>query len=151
MSAQAQRDTKPELALRRAMFALGLRYRLQRRPEPALRYRLDIVFSGPRIAVDVRGCFWHKCQLHGTAPRANAERWADKLTRNVERDARIVSELQARGWIVIVVWEHDDVEMKAAEIHSEVLARTLTGADQPMRSRRVSSPALSPVAGRISA
>lgn len=123
MQTQPQRDTKPELALRSELHARGLRYRLQHRPENDLRWRLDVVFIGARVAVDVRGCFWHACPHHGTAPTVNAARWADKLARNVERDARVVEALQTRGWEVIVVWEHDDPLERATFIEQRVRAR----------------------------
>lgn len=123
MKAQRQRDTAPELALRRRLRDRGLGYRLQMRPDPALRSRLDIVFPGAKVAVDVRGCFWHSCPEHGTAPRANADRWAVKLARNVERDQATVDALTASGWHVVVVWEHDDPNAKAEEIALLVRAR----------------------------
>ena len=97
MQKQKQRDTKPELSMRRELSSLGLRYRLQTRPEADLRCRLDIVFKGPKVAVDIRGCFWHGCELHGTKPKLNAERWADKLRRNRERDEQTVRALQGAG------------------------------------------------------
>ena len=124
MQAQRQRDTKPEVRLRRELHRLGLRYRLQLRPDPNLRSRMDIVFPGAMLAIDVRGCFWHGCPKHGTSPRANAERWAAKLERTVERDKETVDSLTKLGWDVIVVWEHDDHEEMAARIAQRVRART---------------------------
>lgn len=123
MRAQPQRDTRPELALRKELHARGLRYRLQHRPDKDLRWRLDVVFVAAKVAIDVRGCFWHACPHHGTAPTANAAWWAEKLARNVERDAQIVEALKARGWEVIVVWEHDDPLERAAFIHQQVRTR----------------------------
>lgn len=123
MRAQRQRDTKPELQMRRELTALGLRYQLQTRPEADLRSRLDIVFKGAKVAVDIRGCFWHSCPLHGTSPKANAERWAAKLERNRERDEQSVQALTERGWLVCVVWEHDDPILKAKEVAAFVEQR----------------------------
>ncbi|WP_374199149.1 DNA mismatch endonuclease Vsr [Actinotalea ferrariae] len=123
MKTQRSRDTKPEVALRRELRRLGLGYRLQVRPLPNLRARLDIVFIGAKVAVDVRGCFWHSCREHGTRPRANAERWADKLARNVERDRTTEGALTSAGWMVIVIWEHDDPVVSAARIALEVRSR----------------------------
>ncbi|MBF9328598.1 DNA mismatch endonuclease Vsr [Mycobacteroides chelonae] len=116
MSRQAQRDTKPELLLRRHLYALGLRYRLQYRPIRDLRRRLDIVFTSARVAVDVRGCFWHACPLHGTRSGMNADRWSTKLERTAERDANTADLLVAHGWTVVVVWEHDDLAKAARRI-----------------------------------
>lgn len=129
MSSQKQRDTAPELKLRRALRELGVGgYRLQSRPLQDLRARLDIVFPGAKVAVDVRGCFWHSCSTHGSAPRANAERWAEKLARNVDRDRANEVALTEAGWHVIVVWEHDD----AVELAGYIA--------QAVRERRVARP-----------
>lgn len=124
MRAVKQRNTTPELRLRRALSDRRLRYRLQTRPENELRWRSDIVFKGAKVVVDVRGCFWHSCPEHRTSPKANAERWATKLNGNRERDARMESQLAERGWLVIVVWEHEDPEVAAAQIEAIVTNRT---------------------------
>src|SRR3954470_20696920 len=81
MSQVGRRDTAPELALRRELHARGLRYRVDRAPVPGVRSRADIVFAPARVAVYVGGCFWHGCPTHGTAPRANARFWSEKLKR----------------------------------------------------------------------
>lgn len=123
MRAVKQQSTTPELRLRRALSDLGLRYRLQIRPETDLRWRADIVFKGAKVIVDVRGCFWHVCPLHQTHPKANADRWAAKLRANQERDLRMESELSARGWRVITVWEHEDASVAASRIAALVNLR----------------------------
>lgn len=123
MQAQRQRDTSPEIALRRALTALGLRYRLHVRPVSSLRARLDIVFPGAKVAVDIRGCFWHSCPTHRTSPRANADRWEDKLARNVARDARTAATLEEAGWEVVVVWEHEDATTAASRVFDRVQQR----------------------------
>ncbi|MGN6130817.1 MAG: DNA mismatch endonuclease Vsr [Nocardioidaceae bacterium] len=99
-------DTTPELSLRRALHALGLRYRLRRRIG---RFRPDIVFPGSRTVVFVDGCFWHGCPVHGAKEfrGPNAVKWRDKLGANKERDARATEELRAEGWQVVRVWECD--------------------------------------------
>jgi DNA mismatch endonuclease (patch repair protein) len=75
------RDTGPELAVRRLLWAAGYRYRLQRRDLPG---RPDLVLAGRRAAVFVHGCFWHghDCARGARAPKANAEYWSDKIARN---------------------------------------------------------------------
>src|SRR3954466_15606411 len=78
MSRLGRRDTAPELALRRELHARGLRYRVDRAPVLGVRSRADIVFGPAKVAVYVDGCFWHSCPVHGTAPRANAQLWAEK-------------------------------------------------------------------------
>jgi DNA mismatch endonuclease (patch repair protein) len=108
MSRQRRRETSPELAIRRLLFAAGYRYRLHY-PVPARpRSTIDIAFTRYRVAVFVDGCFWHRCPEHGTFPRANAWWWLDKLERNVERDRGTDASLTAEGWQVIRVWEHED-------------------------------------------
>lgn len=122
-----QQGTTPETRLRRALTDRGLRYRLQLRPEPDLRWRSDIVFPGPKVIVDVRGCFWHACPLHSTKPKENAERWREKLEGNRIRDLRMEAELTSRGWLVITVWEHEDASLAADRIRLEVDNRRASG------------------------
>jgi DNA mismatch endonuclease, patch repair protein len=107
MRRQARRDTTPEVALRKELHRRGLRYRLHQRLLQESRTTVDIVFRRARVAVDVRGCFWHACPLHATQPKANAGWWADKLRQNRERDARTEEGLRAVGWRLVVVWEHE--------------------------------------------
>lgn len=101
------KDTPAELAIRRLLHARGLRYRVDVRPEKSLRRKADIVFGPARVAVFVDGCFWHDCPLHGSAPKANAAWWREKLRTNVERDRATSFRLTALGWTVIRVWEHE--------------------------------------------
>src|SRR5438128_1103917 len=108
MKRQARRDTKPEIALRKALFAGGLRYRVDYKPLPGMRQRADVVFTRAKVAVFVHGCFWHACPVHGTQPKANAAWWADKLAANVTRDAQTHQRLEDAGWDVVTLWEHDD-------------------------------------------
>lgn len=106
MSRVRGRDTKPEMRVRRALHAAGLRYRLQARELPG---RPDIVFRRVKVAVFVHGCFWHRhpgCD-HARMPKSRTEFWEGKLGGNVERDARNVAELEAAGWTVLTVWECD--------------------------------------------
>ncbi|MDW3214979.1 MAG: very short patch repair endonuclease [Ilumatobacteraceae bacterium] len=116
MSRQAQKDTGPELAIRRRLHAAGLRYRVDHPPIRGVRRRADIVFTKKKVAVFVDGCFWHSCPIHATQPKANAEWWADKLARNKVRDEETDRILEAAGWKVIRVWEHDDPADAAAQI-----------------------------------
>ncbi|ABP53047.1 very short patch repair endonuclease [Salinispora tropica] len=99
------RDTAPEVALRRAVHALGLRYRLGR--TLFNRCRPDLAFPGPRVAVFVDGCFWHGCPQHGPSRfrGPNADRWAAKIETNRQRDQRVDKELVEAGWRVVRVWE----------------------------------------------
>lgn len=98
------RDTGPELSLRREVWALGLRYRLQYRIG---RTRPDMVFVGAKLAVFVDGCFWHGCPQHSTIPKNNRDFWVQKLRRNTERDVENTQWLEAQGWRVLRIWEHE--------------------------------------------
>lgn len=98
------RNTRPELAVRRAAHGLGLRFRLHRRDLPG---SPDLLFPGRRTAVFVHGCYWHRhngCKYTYT-PKSNVEFWVNKLQTNVARDIRTKQELEARGWNVVVIWE----------------------------------------------
>jgi DNA mismatch endonuclease (patch repair protein) len=116
MVAQRRRDTRPELELRRLLYAAGRRYRINY-PLPGLKRRTaDIAFPRERVAVFVMGCFWHQCPKHGTLPRANGTWWREKLDRNVARDKDTFEQLQRRGWTTVVVWEHEDAEVACGRV-----------------------------------
>ena len=103
MSRIRSRDTKPELLLRRALWAEGLRYRL--------RYDIsgkpDLVFVKPRVAVFLDGCFWHGCPLHYSGPGSRQDFWKTKLKKNVLRDMAVEDILTSENWRVIRIWQHD--------------------------------------------
>lgn len=120
MQANTGRDTKPELALRQAVHALGLRYYVNRRPIRQVRRTADLVFPRARIAVFVDGCFWHGCPVHHTVAKTNAAYWAEKVAANRRRDADTDARLREAGWTVIRVWEHEPVERAAAEVVAAV-------------------------------
>jgi len=111
-----QRDTPAEMALRRALFRRGLRYRVDSSPIPTLRRRADVVFPKARLAVFVDGCFWHGCPQHATQPLANGDWWRTKLMRNQERDRDTVDQLVKAGWSVVRVWEHESPESAAGRV-----------------------------------
>lgn len=98
------KNTKPELQLRRALHAVGYRYRLH---DPALPGRPDLVFAGRRKVIFVNGCFWHghDCSVGSRLPKSNTEFWADKRRRNQKRDSVQRSKLNEMGWIYLDVWE----------------------------------------------
>ena len=120
MRRQARRDTKPEMLLRRALFARGLRYRVDRAPLSGLRRRADIVFAAAKVAVYVDGCFWHCCPQHATMPKNNQQWWIDKLDANVRRDRDTDRQLIDAGWRVVRVWEHEDMQAAADRVMKAV-------------------------------
>ncbi|WP_308295436.1 very short patch repair endonuclease [Streptomyces sp. MUM 178J] len=123
MRSNRSRDTKPELALRRAVHAKGMRYRVAVRPLPGVRRTADLVFTRLKIAVFLDGCFWHGCPVHHTKPAANASYWSEKVRRNRERDAEIDRLLEKEGWLSIRVWEHEDAKAAAELIGAAVETR----------------------------
>jgi len=116
----ATKDSKPEMQLRRALHALGLRYRLHRKDLPG---KPDIVFPSARVAVFVDGCFWHRCPEHYVAPKNNAEFWEQKIQKNVDRDRRQDAELAELGWDSVRVWEHEDPVVRASDLCEQIKRR----------------------------
>jgi DNA mismatch endonuclease, patch repair protein len=98
------KDTKPEMRLRKALHAAGLRYRLHDRRLPG---RPDLVLPGRRLVIFVHGCFWHRHEgcSRTTTPKANNAYWMGKFAENIERDQRKTHQLRQAGWNVRVVWE----------------------------------------------
>ncbi|NZA27211.1 very short patch repair endonuclease [Luteimonas sp. SJ-92] len=115
MARVAQRDNACERALRSALHKRGFRYRLHR-PVEGTRRTIDIAFVSKRLAVFVDGCFWHGCPVHGSAPKNNAAWWRRKIDANVARDHDTAIRLEASGWRVVRVWEHESVEVAADRI-----------------------------------
>lgn len=99
-------NTQPEIRLRKALWSLGLRYRVRSR----LPGRPDLVVRSLNTVLFIDGCFWHRCPKHATTPNANSEFWRRKLRTNVARDKRVEKELQAMGLRVIRIWEHEVVK-----------------------------------------
>lgn len=113
MKRMPRKDSVPEIRLRRALHALGLRFRVNLKGLPGTP---DIVFTRAKIAVFVDGCFWHRCPDHGVLPKANRDWWREKLDRNVSRDRLKDEELSSLGWTVVHVWEHEEEAESAGRI-----------------------------------
>jgi DNA mismatch endonuclease (patch repair protein) len=135
MQANRSRDTKPELVLRRALHSMGLRYRVCARPIPDVRQTADVVFRSARVAVEIRGCFWHGCPDHYRAPSSNASYWSEKVKRNQRRDEETAQRLRDAGWILEVVWEHEDPTQASRRIAALVRERRQSSASKPTRGR----------------
>ncbi|PLC06036.1 very short patch repair endonuclease [Variovorax sp. RO1] len=104
MAAIRPRDTKPEMVVRRLVYAMGYRYRLHRRDLPGTP---DLVFQGRRKVIFVHGCFWHRhaaCKL-ARLPKSRLEFWVPKLEKNRLRDEAALVELARLGWSSLVIWE----------------------------------------------
>lgn len=115
MQLTPRRDTTTELAIRSAVYAHGLRYKVHW-PLPGLRRRADLAFPSKRIAVFVDGCFWHGCARHMTWPKNNAAWWRDKIEANRARDRDTNARLRRAGWTVVRVWEHEPAHLAARRI-----------------------------------
>jgi DNA mismatch endonuclease (patch repair protein) len=131
MSRIRAKDTKPELALRRALSNAGVRgYRLN--PKNIIG-RPDICFVGKKVAVFVHGCYWHRCpycQL--SLPKSHSVFWSEKFKKNVDRDKNKEYILKHQGWKVLVFWEckiKTDAEKIAAKIN-KVISKRIYGKDQ---------------------
>ncbi len=105
MQGNKRRDTKPEVAVRRMLREMGYTgYRVDWGKAPG---RPDVAFVGRKLAIFVMGCFWHRCpECQMAVPKKNVEYWEAKFARNVERDKRNLEALEAMGWKVLVLWEH---------------------------------------------
>lgn len=135
MSRVRAKNTRPEMVVRRALWAAGLRYRLH---DPRLAGHPDIVLPSRRIVVFVHGCFWHGhegCPRH-RIPKSRVDWWMEKINRNKTRDVNVRATLASAGWIVMVIWEcESEVGSKLADLVSRIKA-----APVPPKSRRRRSP-----------
>ena len=104
MSSIKDRNTKPELAIRKVMWNNGIKgYRLHWKKVPG---KPDIAFPSKKVAIFVNGCYWHKCpNCNPSTPKSNVEFWNNKFQKNVERDKRKVQQLKQLDWKVLILWE----------------------------------------------
>ncbi len=104
MAAIRGKDTKPEMIVRRGLWRMGFRYRLNHKRLPG---HPDLVLTKYRTCIFVNGCFWHGhegCKLY-SVPKTNTEFWINKVRRNQERDVDVKRRLNAMGWNCITIWE----------------------------------------------
>ena len=140
------RDTAPEMQVRRLLWRLGARYRLQRKDLPG---RPDIVLAGRKLAIFVHGCFWHghDCARGSRVPKANRDYWLGKVARNRARDAETRAKLETMGWQVLVVWEcelKDEAGLEGALVEALTLRTPPPPAPSPRPIPSSASPAASP-------
>lgn len=118
------KNTRPEVAVRKRLHALGFRFRLHRAGLPG---RPDIILPRHDLVIMVHGCFWHQhrgckeCRI----PASNSDFWTAKLTRNKERDASNARSLRQLGWRVATIWE---CETKVPATLDKALKRALGAA-----------------------
>ena len=120
MSGIKGKNSKPEVLVRRLLFAAGLRFRLHRRDLPGTP---DIVMPGRRVAIFVHGCFWHAhrgCRYF-KVPSTRPEFWSAKLQGNAERDQKAIASLMSSGWRVLCVWECATREMQNQQLGELIL------------------------------
>lgn len=123
MSLIRSKDTKPELLVRKALWAAGFRYRLHGRGLPG---KPDLVFPALRTVVFIHGCYWHahSCQ-RGRIPAQNAGFWKEKFLANQTRDKRNYQRLRRAGWSVLTVWECSLATARSREATMAKLLNTL--------------------------
>jgi DNA mismatch endonuclease (patch repair protein) len=120
MSRIRGKDTVPELFVRRLVHGLGYRFRLHRKGLPG---SPDLTFAGRKKIIFVHGCYWHghHCKW-GRLPKSNVDFWHDKIVKNRARDSRNLTDLEATGWSVLVIWQ---CETKDAAALQKMLKRFL--------------------------
>ncbi|WP_085598392.1 MULTISPECIES: very short patch repair endonuclease [unclassified Pseudomonas] len=121
------KDTRPELVVRRFLHAHGYRFRLHRRDLPG---KPDIILPRLKVCIFVHGCFWHRhagCR-YAVLPKTRVDFWIEKLESNVDRDRKVLQELDRAGWRVFTVWE---CELKTPEVALPALLKCLRELDSP--------------------
>lgn len=114
MSQIKGKNTKPELLIRKWLWANGYRYRLHYKNLPG---KPDLVFPGRKKVIFVHGCFWHRhdCRYFKW-PKSNSEFWRQKIEGNVERDQKNSAALVASGWVYLIIWECTLKDTKKADL-----------------------------------
>ena len=120
MRSMPEHSTGPEMAVRRLLYAKGLRYRVQYPVPGAPRRTIDIAFPGKKVAVFIDGCFWHGCTEHRNIPAHNRDWWKDKIEQNRSRDRDTDEKLHDAGWYVLRYWEHDPAERIVSEVRNVI-------------------------------
>lgn len=105
MSHIKSKDTSIELLVRRKLFSMGYRYRVNYKALPG---KPDIVFTKKKVAIFIHGCYWHghDCgSRYAHSSQSNKMYWGTKIERTKQRDEKHIQTLEADGWTVIVLWE----------------------------------------------
>lgn len=123
MRANRSTNTGPERRLRSGLHRSGLRFRALVRVPVERGVRVDIAFPRARLAVFVDGCYWHGCPSHFRMPATNPEYWAQKVSRNRERDQQDDTLLRECGWLVLRIWEHQALDDAVARVVAALASR----------------------------
>lgn len=124
MSRIRGKNTKPEVLVRKYLFAEGFRYRINDKRYPG---KPDIVLPKYKTVVFVHGCFWHHhdgCNI-AHIPDDNRDFWVDKFQKNIERDSRNQKILRDTGWHVIIVWECEISNKKKRDVRFPALKKAI--------------------------
>jgi len=116
MSSIRSKNTKPELQVRKGVWALGKRYRIHNR---TVFGTPDITNKSKKVAVFIDGCFWHGCPRCYSEPKTNTEFWRSKISRNRDRRKKVRTELKKGDWKVMQFWEHQ-VKRDSEKISSKI-------------------------------
>lgn len=136
MSRIRERDTVPEMTVRRLVHRMGFRYRLHVRKLPG---RPDIVLTRLKKIIDVRGCFWHQHKgcIDSHIPKSRVTYWRPKLIKNKRRDAKNERQLEAQGWDVLIVWECETAQLEQLQLMlTAFLRRSKPSRDKSLRKPR---------------
>ena len=139
MSKIRSKNTKPELTLRKALFARGFRYRMNYKKLPG---KPDIVFTKYKVAIFIHGCFWHGhereiCKYAIGTPKTNIEYWTKKIASNKRRDNENTLKISSMGWNILTIWECEIMQKNNIDILIERISDFLHK-HSPATSRRVS-------------
>lgn len=126
MSGIRDKNTRPEMLVRKAMFAMGLRFRLHRKNLPG---NPDIVLTKKKVIIFVHGCFWHQhsgCRFT-KKPGSNTDFWEKKLNENMIRDKKVIGELKLLGWRVLTIWECVTRDQAILKVLGRLIAEWIGG------------------------
>lgn len=117
MSNLKEEGTKIELVVRKWLYSLGYRYRLNDKRLPGTP---DIIIPKYKTAIFINGCFWHahKNCKYFTMPKTRVDFWRKKLSQNTDRDEKKIEEIQKLGWKAIVIWECEIKDNKSDRLIS---------------------------------
>ena len=140
MSAIKSKNTKPEIAVRKMLHALGYRFRLHRKDLPG---SPDIVLPKYKTVIFVHGCFWHRHEncKYASTPKTRKEFWESKFKANAKRDKEIQEKIKNIGWQLVVIWECEtkNINLLIKKVSSKIGNIQLSNSNPSPRSIEKSS------------